>query len=109
MNKLRTARMCPPTVRRSIEAPPRLADLWFDAGPGRSMRANAGAAGCQGDSPMVSRLRISHGFVAVALACVPDGAVAQSRSSDNAVTQAEDAFGFSVGRESLGIYNASYA
>ncbi|MES2327498.1 MAG: TonB-dependent receptor [Pseudomonadota bacterium] len=33
-------------------------------------------------------------------------AVAQSRSSDNAVTQAEDAFGFSVGRESLGIYSA---
>ena len=36
-------------------------------------------------------------------------AVAQSRSSDNAVTQAEDAFGFSVGRESLGIYNAGNA
>src|SRR5438445_7372979 len=33
-------------------------------------------------------------------------ASAQSRSSDNAVTQAEDAFGFSVGRESLGIYSA---
>src|SRR5258708_39972235 len=33
-------------------------------------------------------------------------AAAQSRSSDNAVTQAEDAFGFSVGRESLGIYSA---
>jgi iron complex outermembrane receptor protein len=34
---------------------------------------------------------------------------AQSRSSDNAVTQAEDAFGFSVGRESLGIYSAGNA
>ena len=34
---------------------------------------------------------------------------AQSRSDDNAVTQAEDAFGFSVGRESLGIYNSQYA
>src|SRR5260221_2387155 len=34
---------------------------------------------------------------------------AQSRSSDNAVTQAEDAFGFSVGRETLGIYSAGYA
>lgn len=33
-------------------------------------------------------------------------AAAQNRSSDNAVTQAEDAFGFSVGRESIGIYNA---
>src|SRR5258707_6618851 len=36
-------------------------------------------------------------------------AAAQSRSSDNAVTQAEDAFGFSVGRETLGIYSAGYA
>lgn len=33
-------------------------------------------------------------------------ALAQSRATDNAVTQAEDAFGFSVGREGLGIYNA---
>src|SRR3954471_6551594 len=33
-------------------------------------------------------------------------AFAQDRSQDNAVTQAEDAFGFSVGRESLGIYNS---
>ena len=32
--------------------------------------------------------------------------LAQDRTSDNAVTQAEDAFGFSIGRESLGIYNA---
>lgn len=30
----------------------------------------------------------------------------QERADDNAVTQAEDAFGFSVGRESLGIYGA---
>lgn len=34
-------------------------------------------------------------------------AVAQSRTTDNAITQAEDAFGFSIGRESLGIYSAS--
>ncbi|MBS0475346.1 MAG: TonB-dependent receptor [Proteobacteria bacterium] len=33
-------------------------------------------------------------------------AAAQDRSADNAVTQAEDAFGYSVGRETLGIYNA---
>jgi iron complex outermembrane receptor protein len=33
-------------------------------------------------------------------------AIAQSRTSDNAVTQAEDAFGFSVGRETVGIYSA---
>src|SRR4051812_47912126 len=31
---------------------------------------------------------------------------AQERSTDNAVTQAEDGFGFSVGRETLGIYSA---
>lgn len=35
--------------------------------------------------------------------CVPS--FAQDRSDDNAITQAEDAFGFSVGRESIGIYN----
>lgn len=36
-------------------------------------------------------------------------ALAQSRADENAVTQAEDAFGFSVGRESLGIYDADNA
>src|SRR6185295_3010635 len=36
-------------------------------------------------------------------------AVAQSRADENAVTQAEDAFGYSVGRESLGIYDADNA
>src|SRR3954447_23425718 len=49
------------------------------------------------------------GLAAVALACMSNAAHAQSRSDDNAVTQAEDAFGFSVGRESLGIYNAGNA
>jgi len=47
--------------------------------------------------------------VASAALCSAGGTFAQSRSSDNAVTQAEDAFGFSVGRESLGIYNAGNA
>lgn len=54
---------------------------------------------------MVSR----RGFWLIAAAAIgygPTAAQAQSRSDDNAVTQAEDAFGFSVGRESLGIYNA---
>ena len=36
-------------------------------------------------------------------------AVAQDRADENAVTQAEDAFGFSVGRETIGIYNAGQA
>lgn len=36
-------------------------------------------------------------------------AAAQDRSADNAVTQAEDAFGYSVGREALGIYNGGNA
>ncbi len=36
-------------------------------------------------------------------------AAAQDRSEDNAVTQAEDAFGFSVGRETIGIYSAGNA
>src|SRR4051794_21641988 len=43
---------------------------------------------------------------AVILLALGTAAQAQDRSSDNAVTQAEDAFGFSVGRESLGIYSA---
>lgn len=34
-------------------------------------------------------------------------AAAQDRSGDNAVTQAGDAFGFSVGRETIGIYSSS--
>ena len=46
-------------------------------------------------------------IMAAALLVCPSGAAhAQARSDENAVTQAEDAFGFSVGRESLGIYNS---
>ena len=58
---------------------------------------------------MVSPPRMSYGIVAAVAACLSGPALSQSRSSDNAVTQAEDAFGFSVGRESLGIYSAGYA
>ncbi|MFL6727644.1 MAG: TonB-dependent siderophore receptor [Sphingomicrobium sp.] len=47
--------------------------------------------------------------MAAALVCTSSATFAQSRSDENAVTQAEDAFGFSVGRESLGIYNAGNA
>src|SRR5437868_14603935 len=47
--------------------------------------------------------------VATVAVCSAGQTCAQSRSSENAVTQAEDAFGFSVGRESLGIYNAGNA
>src|SRR3954447_6573988 len=57
---------------------------------------------------MVSRLR-SCCAMALVLAGGSGPALAQSRSDENAVTQAEDAFGFSVGRESLGIYNAGNA
>src|SRR5437868_3804335 len=57
-------------------------------------------------------VRMSPAF-AVALAAVlvlrSPPALAQSRADENAVTQAEDAFGFSVGRETLGIYNAGNA
>src|SRR6478609_8968350 len=58
---------------------------------------------------MGSRPRIVRKLVAIALTSVSGTALAQSRSNENAVTQAEDAFGFSVGRESLGIYNAGNA
>lgn len=37
----------------------------------------------------------------------PTPEAAPGRAAENAVTQAEDAFGFSVGRESLGLYSAS--
>ena len=53
--------------------------------------------------------RASQGILALAVACVPSASLAQSRSDENAVTQAEDAFGFSVGRESLGIYSSGNA
>ena len=53
------------------------------------------------------RIRLT--LLAGAMACASNAAHAQSRSDENAVTQAEDAFGFSVGRESLGIYNAGNA
>jgi iron complex outermembrane receptor protein len=58
---------------------------------------------------MLIRPRLCRGIVIVAAAGLASPALAQSRASDNAVTQAEDAFGFSVGRESLGIYSAGYA
>src|SRR5437763_1483346 len=43
------------------------------------------------------------------LSLVSTAAFAQNRANDNAITQAEDAFGFSVGQESIGIYNATQA
>ena len=47
------------------------------------------------------------GAAALALAlALPAAAGAQGRTDENAVTQAEDAFGFSLGRETLGIYNS---
>ena len=58
---------------------------------------------------MGSRPRTRLTLVAAAMACASSAAHGQSRSDENAVTQAEDAFGFSVGRESLGIYNAGTA
>src|SRR5690348_11549790 len=58
---------------------------------------------------MARRPRKSLKIAAVALACASSAAQVQARSDENAVTQAEDAFGFSVGRESLGIYNAGNA
>ncbi|MEO6579572.1 MAG: TonB-dependent receptor [Sphingomicrobium sp.] len=45
-------------------------------------------------------------FVTAALIPLSIPAAAQDRSSENAVTAAEDAFGFSVGREALGIYDS---
>src|SRR3954463_16281949 len=58
---------------------------------------------------MRSRSHLSQGIAAAAVLIAPSQTFAQSRSGENAVTQAEDAFGFSVGRESLGIYNTGNA
>lgn len=58
---------------------------------------------------MHSGLRFSGKALIGLLACISTPAGAQDRSDDNAVTQAEDAFGFSVGRETLGIYSADNA
>ena len=46
---------------------------------------------------------------AASLAVGASVALAQSRTSDNVITQAEDAFGFSLGRESVGIYSPNNA
>jgi iron complex outermembrane receptor protein len=53
---------------------------------------------------MIARFSARTSCLALALMLAATPAAAQDRSSDNAVTQAEDAFGFSIGRESLGIY-----
>ncbi|MEQ1542819.1 MAG: TonB-dependent receptor [Novosphingobium sp.] len=52
---------------------------------------------------------LAPGLALGALALGSAAARAQDRSGDNAVTQADDAFGFSVGREGLGIYNQADA
>src|SRR5438270_8225348 len=111
--------MCPPTVRRSIERRPRLAE-WLETSRTisslRNLRLPRAQMICslriptgEGVRSMQScRTLVQLGTAAVAL-CSAGGVFAQSRSSDNAVTQAEDAFGFSVGRESLGIYSSGNA
>jgi iron complex outermembrane receptor protein len=54
--------------------------------------------------PFISDLRL---LPAALLAAAAAPACAQVRTADNAVTQAEDAFGFSIGRESVGIYSST--
>jgi iron complex outermembrane receptor protein len=58
---------------------------------------------------MLPRPCTSLQILTLAAGFLPSVASAQARSDENAITQAEDAFGFSVGRESLGIYNAGNA
>src|SRR3954462_8593361 len=56
--------------------------------------------------PMGKLVRLT---LAAAAVCSGAQASAQNRADENAVTQAEDAFGFSVGRESIGIYGPGNA
>lgn len=56
---------------------------------------------------MIERPRTILTVAAAAFAFASTAAFGQARSDENAVTQAEDAFGFSVGRESLGIYSST--
>ena len=58
---------------------------------------------------MLNAVRLRLAFLLAGLSWIPAEAFAQNRAGDNAMTQAEDAFGFSVGRESIGIYNAGNA
>ena len=53
--------------------------------------------------------RLGSATLTLLLAGVAFPAAAQDRTDDNAVTQAEDGFGFSVGRETIGIYTSSNA
>jgi iron complex outermembrane receptor protein len=69
-------------------------------------RPLAAKVGQQG-SRMVTRPRNCWNIAAAMLAFASGAAHGQARSDENAVTQAEDAFGFSVGRESLGIYSST--
>lgn len=54
-------------------------------------------------------LRLAFSAALFGLTFLPCPLWAQDRTDENAVTKAEDAFGFSVGRETLGIYSANNA
>lgn len=54
-----------------------------------------------------NRLALLCTAVAIAASAGPLRANAQARASENVVTQAEDAFGTSIGSESIGLYRAS--
>jgi len=60
-------------------------------------------------TPANWRAHISCRILAAAVTFIPNWAGAQSRADENAITQADDAFGFRIGRESLGIYDAANA
>lgn len=62
----------------------------------------------EGERPLRCTVPVLLAGLAAAALC-GGSAGAQDRSADNAVTQAEDAFGFSVGRETLGIYGPGSA
>jgi iron complex outermembrane receptor protein len=53
--------------------------------------------------------RLGAATLSLLLAGTAFPAAAQDRTDDNAVTQAEDGFGFSVGRETIGIYTSGNA
>lgn len=70
------------------------------------MRSNPRAAGRIGAGSHI-RIRCGPLWLAAVAALEASTVLSQPRSAENAVTEAEDAFGTSIGRETIGLYDAA--